>query len=102
MTGVQTCALPISLLQISGVLGEIALDIPEETQPINVVGELMPPALLTFDAESICVESDEAPGEFPRREENTFPLRELPLMGAGASLLDFLLHAPLLPREHSS
>ena len=29
------------------------------------MGELMPPALLTFDAESICVETDQSPGELP-------------------------------------
>ena len=47
------------------MLREVALDIPEEAQAVDVVGELMPPALLTFDAESICVETDQSPGELP-------------------------------------
>ena len=43
---------------------EVALDIPEETQPINAVGELSPSANLTLNAQDVPVHSSKQPGKF--------------------------------------
>ena len=87
-------ALP---LWLSGVLGEIALDIPEEAQSIDAVNKLSPSTSLALDVEVVRLRPQETPDELPRGEENTFPLRELPLVNTG-----FCFHGPLLPREYSS
>ena len=79
-----------------GVLREVSVDpsAEEEVEPVNVVGELMPPALLTFDAESVCVKAQQPPGEHLVDGEKPLPLRVLPLMGAGL----FIHDNPLLSR----
>ena len=69
-------------LRLSGVLGEIGLYVPKKGQAVDVVGELMPPTLLTFDAESVCVDSEDTPGKFLAEGEKPFPFRELPFVGA--------------------
>ena len=83
-------------LRLSGVLGEVALDIPEESQAVDVVGELMPPTSTALNVEVVRLRPQETPDELPRRKENTFLLRELPLVNTG-----FCFHSPLLPRECS-
>jgi len=74
---------------------EVSLTSPEkETQAIDIADELSPSAHRTLDADSICVESDEAPGELlaAEREKPLF-LRIFPLVGAG-----LLVHVSLLSR----
>lgn len=91
--------MPVAL---SGVLGEVGFYVPKKGQPVNVSDEVSPSTYGTLDADSICVDSDQAPGKFLTESKKPFPFRDLPLMGAGASLLDFLLHVSLLPGEAQS
>lgn len=70
-------------LRLSGVLGEIGLYVPKKGQPVNVSDEVSPPTYGTLDADSVCVETDQSPGELPRRKENAFLLWELPLVNTG-------------------
>lgn len=89
----------IALLTPSGMTGEVAVNIPEEAQTIDVAGELTPPAHAALNAQRVCIDPNQPPGKLLATErEKLLPLRVLPLMGAGASLLDFLLHVSLLSR----
>ena len=83
-------------LRLSGVLGEIALDIPEEAQSIDAVNKLSPPTSLALDVEVVRFRPQETPRELPRRKENAFLLRKLSLVNAR-----FCVHGSLLSRERS-
>lgn len=82
-----------------GVLGEVGFYVPKKAQPVNPVGELVPPTRRALSVQRIPIDANKAPGEFlaPERE-NLLLFGDLPLMGAGA----FLLHVSLLPGEAQS
>lgn len=80
----------------SRVSGEV-VDLPEnEAQAINIADEVSPPTYGTLDADSVCVNSDETPGELPAWCEKALFFGDFSPVGAG-----LLFHGPLLPRERS-
>ena len=72
----------IALLTPSGMTGEVAVNIPEEAQTIDVAGELTPPAHAALNAQRVCIDPNQPPGKLLATEgENLLLLWEFPPCG---------------------
>lgn len=80
-------------LRLSGVPREVQPWVPKKGQPVNAVGELIPPTSLALDVEVVRFRPQETPRELPRREEYASLLGEFFLVNT-----KLCLHRSLLSR----
>ena len=74
-----------------GVLREVSVDpsAEEEVEPVNVVGELVPPARSALYVDRVLIHTCQSPGELLVAEsKDLLPFRELSLVGAGLFIHD--------------